>query len=104
MIPPPQTSAMKIPEAGAVYFPRPSAARLKIAPHITDVQSPHRTMKMRATGSSLPNIAIFAESGVKMKAMMNTMAAMEVAASIDFEETLPPMAPPARRPSIMQNQ
>ena len=36
----PNTMVIKIPEAIAVYLPRPSTAMLKIPPHITEVQRP----------------------------------------------------------------
>ena len=40
-----------LPEAFAVAEPSPSTARLKIAPHITDVQSPQSTKNPIATGT-----------------------------------------------------
>ena len=51
-IPPPQTITMKRPEAIEVYLPSPSTARLKIAPHITEVQSPQRMKNITPIGIS----------------------------------------------------
>ena len=46
---------MKIPEAIAVYLPSPSTARLKIPPHMIDVQSPQSAKNMIPTGTvSIP--------------------------------------------------
>ena len=47
MMPPPQTIVMKMPEAAAVYTPSPDVARLKMAPHMTDVASPQSIRKSR---------------------------------------------------------
>ena len=41
-----------MPEAIAVYLPRPSTAMLKIAPHITEVQRPTSNMAKMPTGTS----------------------------------------------------
>ena len=51
-IPPPQTITMKIPEAAAVYLPKPSTAKLKIPPHMMEVHKPQRAMNMIPTGTS----------------------------------------------------
>ena len=42
---------MKIPEALSVYLPRPSTAKLKMPPHMTDVQRPHNTNNAALTGT-----------------------------------------------------
>src|SRR5665648_82147 len=42
---------MKIPEAAATYLPKPSTARLKIPPHITEVHNPHNTRNMALIGT-----------------------------------------------------
>ena len=52
MTPPPTTIVMNSPEAVAVYFPSPSVARLKITPHMTEVQIPQRMMNSTFTGTS----------------------------------------------------
>ena len=49
--PPPTTIIMKIPEAWAVYLPRPSVARLKIEDHMIEVQRPQSTRNMAAIGT-----------------------------------------------------
>ena len=46
-----QDVGMKIPEADSVYLPRPSTARLKMTPHITEVQRPQRTRKRQLSGT-----------------------------------------------------
>ena len=74
MMPPPQTRVMKIPEAAAVYLPSPSVERLKIEPHMMEVQRPQRVRNSRLRGA-LPMVT---DSGMKMARRMNRMAAEEV--------------------------
>ena len=50
-MPPPQTITMNIPEAFSVYFPRPSTAKLKIPPHITEVHNPTNTNNAALIGT-----------------------------------------------------
>ena len=95
-----------------VYLPSPSTARLKMPPHITDVQRPHSVRNMTPMGTSImakpvpvntgmrPIVSI----GAKMPSSTKTSATTETAVSCALLETLPPMTPPIRRPHIIRNQ
>lgn len=52
MMPPPTTIVMKRPDALAVYLPRPSVARLKMPPHMTEVHRPQSRRKRHFMGTS----------------------------------------------------
>ena len=103
-IPPPQTNAMKIPLAAGVYLPKPSAARLKIAPHITLVMRPQRNMRIMLTGNSIPLNVTTHASGKNITHNSITIANDDTATNIALLLTLPPTAPPIRRPNIIINQ
>ena len=64
-MPPPHTIIMKMPDAAAVCLPKPSTARLKIAPHITDVQSPQSIKSSIFTGTSaMPKDISYLNTGI----------------------------------------
>ncbi len=46
----PTTSIMKMPDACSVYLPRPSTARLKMPPHISEVHNPQSIRKIALNG------------------------------------------------------
>ena len=113
MIPPPQTSTIKIPEAASVYLPSPSTARLKIPPHITEVHNPQRIKKATFNGTlAIPNqislkntgIPTVVSAGLKIDSNTNTAAKEAVAPNIALLEILAPNAPPNRRPISIKNQ
>ena len=103
---------MKIPEPIEVYLPRPSTARLKIVPHITEVQRPQRVKKITPTGTStIPNpvpvntgIAPITSVGAKMPTSTKISASEATNESCTLLEILPPSRPPSRRPHIIRNQ
>ena len=100
---PPTTIAMKMPEPIGTYLPRPSAAMLKMPPHITDVMRPQSAMKHMASGNWIPKrLIIF--NGVYIVASINAIPSTEHTVICAREETFAPTAPPSRRPIIMQNQ
>ena len=81
--PPPTTIVINIPDAAAVYLPKPSTARLNIPPHMTDVQRPQRTINRHFTGTSniakpsaalYPGIDIWRFAGRNMAISNNIMA------------------------------
>ena len=90
--PPPTTIIIKIPDAWAVYLPRPSVARLKMEAHITEVQSPQSTSNRALIGTvviSTEPSRIFTKGmvtvtlfGVRMAAMMSIMPTVVVASII----------------------
>ena len=104
MTPPPTTMVMNRPEAAAVNLPRPSVARLKITPHMTDVQMPHRMMSSTLTGTSAPWRVILTSSGMKMATRSNRMASDDVQMSCERGETLPEIRELLKRPTSMSSQ
>ena len=104
---------IKIPEAAAVYLPNPSVAKLKIPPHITEVQSPQRVKNMTLEGTSaspkeifLLKTGIFTTTSVGKKIANNTNNKPKEATkeSITLLENLAPKAPPTNRPTNIKNQ
>ena len=112
-MPPPQTMTMKSPEARDVYLPSPSTARLKIAPHITDVHRPQRMKNITPIGIASSeklswdviagNLTVV-ESPRMMPRRTNMMATEPTTESIALLDTFPPIAPPIKRPQSMRNQ
>ena len=107
----------KVSENGAfsVYLPNPSTARLKIPPHITEVQRPTSTSNIALIGTfTNPNkpSALFLNTGIftivsvedKMAPNTNAMPIAETVVSIAFADTLAPTAAPTRRPMSIKNQ
>ena len=111
-IPPPQTSAMKIPEAFSVYLPSPSTARLKMPPHMTEVQRPISTSSAALTGTftspkpaePLKTGRLTATSGANIAPSVSNRPTEETTVSILLADTLLPMAAPSRRPISIRNQ
>ena len=103
-MPPPHTSAMKMPEAAAVYLPRPSTARLKMAPHMIEVQKPQRIIRPRASGILEALMVTATDSGTKIAAIRSTMATEAITPSIILLLTLEPTDAPTRRPISIQSQ
>ena len=112
-IPPPHTITMKRPEATAVYLPRTVTARLKIAPHITDVQRPQRikntafkgictTLKLYVLESNTINVTT--DSSHLIPAIIRQIATAVVTASIVRLDTFEPIIPPTRRPTSIKSQ
>ena len=104
---------MKIPEAAAVYLPKPSVAKLKIPPHITEVQSPQRVKSITVTGTSarlkdifLLNTGMFTNKSVGRNIAMSTKSNPKEATkeSIALLENLAPKVPPINRPMNIKNQ
>ena len=104
---------MKIPEAWAVYLPRPSTARLKIPPHITEVQRPQSTRNIALAGTSAiekPSAALYAGIEIRMLAgrriamAIRTMAVIDTTMSCTRLDTLPEMTLDTRRPTSMRSQ
>lgn len=107
---------MKIPEAAVTYLPSPSTARLKIPPHMTEVQSPMRTRQKALMGTSAKpkerpevedwktGMEMGMEVGRKMARAVRMSAAAEAVVSIALGETLAAMAAPMKRPTSMRNQ
>ena len=105
---------MKMPEAAAVYTPSPDVARLKMAPHMTDVASPQSIRKSRLmrTGSA-PNERSERKTGSgtvaatpcrAMKRPMKSSPRADANVSIALPDTRPPMAPPVSLPASMSSQ
>ena len=96
-----------------MYLPRPSTARLKIPPHITEVHKPQSTRNMIFAGTlTIPNemsdwntgIITLVSTEVKIAARTNTRATPLTVVSIALLETLPAIEPPTRRPTSIRNQ
>ena len=76
---------MKIPEAFAVYLPRPSVERLKIPPHMIDVQRPQRKINTQDNGTvafsilMIPRsiLRVVVTSPVKIAATMRIIPTVE---------------------------
>ena len=104
---------MNRPEAIDVYLPRPSTARLNMAPHITDVQSPQRMKNITPIGISARendswevmagNLTV-AVSPRNIPRRRNMMATMPTKLTMARLETFPPTEAPTRRPQSMRNQ
>ena len=109
---------MKMPEPIGTYLPRPSAARLNIAPHMTDVHAPQRTANIIESGTLMfcctetpatPITSVLKGSstnltGAYMAASISAMPATAQNVTMTLELTLPPMTPPTMRPHIIRNQ
>ena len=101
-----------MPDAAAVYLPSPSTARLKIAPHMTEVQRPQRMSRRILTGTaSMPKDMSDLNTGIltidcgRSMALMTSSAAMVVVAmSIVLLDIYPPIEAPMNRPTSMRNQ
>ena len=112
MIPPPTTIVMKIPDAFAVYFPRPSVARLKIPPHITDVQRPQRKMNTQDNGTLASVMVINPKSRlsvvsilpVNMAATIRTIPTEDTVISWVRVDTFPEIAVLVARPTSISSQ
>ena len=103
---------MKIPEACSVYLPRPSTARLKILPHINDVQRPHNTRNSASSGTSRmmnsplmkPGMVTRTVDGIRIAASTSTMAISDTAVSCLRVDTFELMAELTRRPTSISSQ
>src|SRR5574344_1210522 len=104
---------MKIPDAVAVYLPSPSTARLKIPPHITEVQRPHNTRNITPMGTSAkPNeisdwntgIDTFVSRGPKIPSNTKIRPTVDATANIALLETFAARLAPATRPINIRNQ
>ena len=110
--PPPTTIIINIPEAGSVYFPRPSVARLKIHGHITLVHSPQSTSNNAETGTTTILKAEPVNTGIETAALLpNTIAVvMSIIARMVVHdinvllEILLAMKPAMKRPMSIKNQ
>ena len=109
-IPPPTTIIIKIPEACAVYLPKPSTARLKIPPHIMDVHKPQSTKNRALTGTEAisnpfstlyPGIETVISFGVKIAINIKQIAVAETTINCVRVATLPLMTLLAERPTNM---
>ena len=111
-IPPPTTIIMNAPEARAVAEPSPSTARLKIVPHMTEVQSPQRTRRRAESGTwTIPKpepvntgIEVLTPAGTNIATSMR--AAATAAAQLNWVrlEITPLMKLDTKRPMSMRNQ
>ena len=106
---------MKIPEAFSVYLPNPSTARLKIPPHMMDVQSPTNARNIALTGTcTSPNIPseLFLNTGIftiesvgaNMAEITRIIPMAEAVPNIALAEILLPILAPIRRPTNISNQ
>ena len=104
---------MKIPEAASVYLPRPSTAKLKIPPHIIEVQRPQSAINMMLIGTcATPNEISLLNTGIltivvigQIKArIMNRIPTPDATVSIALLVNLPPKEAPTRRPINIRNQ
>lgn len=112
-IPPPQTITINNPDATAVYLPKPVTARLNIAPHITDVQSPQRIKNTAFIGICTELNESVLESNPKndtissfaqIPADISAIAIADVTASIVRLDTFEPIIPPTNRPTSINSQ
>ena len=102
------------PDAVAVYLPKPSVARLKITPHITDVHKPQRMMNntLAGTSASMKQLwersgtvrLILLASGMKIATKRNRSATHEVTVSCVRDETFPLMNALTKRPTSIKSQ
>lgn len=74
-IPPPTTIIIKIPEACAVYFPKPSVARLKIQGHIIEVHNPTKTNNIALSGICVISNELPVKSGIDVITVLGTIMA-----------------------------
>ena len=110
--PPPTTIIMNIPEACAVYLPRPSVARLNIDAHITEVQSPQSTRNKALSGTTVISNELPVKSGMEavivfgdiMARTTRTMPAPDVHSISTFDDTLSAIKPEMNRPTSISNQ
>src|SRR5574344_169330 len=112
-MPPPQTIVIKRPEAAAVYLPSPDVARLKMLPHITEVQRPTKIKNIIPTGTSAkPNdmsdlktgILTITSVGIKMANSTSIIAMDDTVVSIVLLENFDPNIPPVSLPKSIRNQ
>ena len=104
MMPPPTTIIMKMPEACSLYLPRPSTARLKMAPHMMEVQIPQTARKMHFIGTAEPLMVMLTLSGRKMAMSSRRMASEDTKIICVRVLTLPLMKLLRKRPTIIRNQ
>ena len=110
--PPPTTIIIKMPDAAAEYFPRPSVARLKMQLHMIDVHKPQSTNNRAAIGTITILNDVPVNTGIEtvvdlpriMAKMMSIIPATVVIIIIERLETLPPMKLPMKRPTSIRNQ
>ena len=95
---------MKIPEAASVYLPRPSTERLKMPPHMIDVQRPQAAMKNTFIGTALPLMVTATLSGRKMAMSSRMMATVDTQVICVFVLTLPEISVEEKRPMSIMNQ
>ena len=101
-----------MPEAFAVYLPRPSVARLKIPPHITDVQRPQRKMNTQDNGTFASVIVMKPRSRfsvvsmlpVNMAATISMIPTEDTVISCVRVDTFPEIAVLVARPTSMSSQ
>ena len=111
-MPPPQTSAMKIPEAFSVYLPNPSTAKLKMPPHMTEVQRPTSTSSAALTGTltspkpsaPLKTGRLTGTFGANMAPSVSSRPAEDTTISMLFADTLLPIIAPRSRPTSISSQ
>ena len=79
--PPPTTIIIKIPDAWAVYLPRPSVARLKMEAHITEVNRPQSTSNRAVRGTV---VEVIVPSRMEISGMLTvTLFGVKMAARIE---------------------
>ena len=100
-IPPPTTMVINNPDAASVYFPKPSTERLKIPPHITDMNSPTATRKKHLMGIGLFLKLIAMDSGKSIAAKINNIAAEDTIIICNRVDIFPLIALLHARPIIM---
>ena len=100
-IPPPTTMVINNPDAASVYFPKPSTERLKIPPHITDMNSPTATRKKHLMGIGLFLKLIAMDSGKNIAAKMSKIAVKDTIIICRRVEIFPLIALLHARPIII---
>ena len=111
-MPPPTTIIMKIPDADAVYLPKPSVARLKILAHITLVHKPQSTNNKALIGTVTMSKLLPVKTGIDtvmllprtIATMINPIAIVVVIIINVRLETLSAMNPVLKRPTNIKNQ
>jgi len=95
-----------MPDAAAVYFPRPSTAKLNTPPHMIEVQRPHNIMKIILSGTFVNKngIVTVVVTGVKIASKIKNKPTEDTTINIVLLETLEPIAQPVRRPTNISNQ
>ena len=105
---------IKRPEAAAVYLPKPSTARLKMPPHITDVQRPQSTINRHFTGTPdvmmKPSETLYAgmlivrSPGKKMVISSSAIAVVVTKSICERVDTFPLMIELEKRPTSISIQ